>query len=138
VADSIGTFAVKCTTELAGDGKPANDVAADSVVVVAFTGIEEGRDLPVAFSLDRVLPNPTGGRSRIHFAVPRSIHVRLNVYSSAGTLVSTLCNSSLLPAHYSFAWDGNDQRGRKVGTGVYLVRLEAGAYTSARKLVVQR
>jgi hypothetical protein len=36
------------------------------------------------------------------------------------------------------AWDGNDLRGRKVSTGVYLVRLEAGEFTSTRKLVVQR
>jgi hypothetical protein len=138
VADSIGTFAVKCTTELAGDGNPTNDVAADSVVVTPFTGIEEGKSLPAGFSLDQVLPNPTGGRSRIHFAVPRSSHVSLNVYSSAGALVTTLCNSSLLPAHYARDWDGTDLRGRKVGTGVYLVRFEAGAFTSTRKLVVQR
>jgi len=92
----------------------------------------------VGFSLDQILPNPTGGRSTIHFAVPHSGHVSLNVYSSTGALVTTLCNSSLLPAHYSLAWNGSDQRGRRAGTGVYLVRLEAGAFTSTRKLVVQR
>jgi hypothetical protein len=91
----------------------------------------------LAFSLDQILPNPTGGRSSIHFAVPRSIHVSLNVYSSTGTLVATLRNSPLLPAHYSVAWDGVDLSGRKVGTGVYLVRLEAGTFSATRKLVVQ-
>jgi len=39
---------------------------------------------------------------------------------------------------YATAWDGNDLRGRKVGTGVYLVRLEAGTSYSTRKLLVQR
>jgi hypothetical protein len=138
VADSVGTFAVRCTTELAGDDDPANDVAADSVVVFPFTDVEEGKSLPVEFSLDQILPNPTGGRTNIRFAVPRSSHVSLSIYSSTGALVTTLCNSYLLPAHYSLAWGGSDLRGRRVGTGVYIVRLEAGVFTSARKLVVQR
>jgi hypothetical protein len=42
------------------------------------------------------------------------------------------------PGWYETAWDGTDTRGRKVGTGVYLIRLEASAFTSTRKLVVQR
>jgi hypothetical protein len=137
-ANPAGTYAVKCTTELAGDEDLANDLITDSVLVRPSAGIEEGSSLPAVFSLDRILPNPTGGRASIHFAVPRPSHVSLNVYSSTGALVATLCNSSLLPAHYSLAWDGTDQRGRKVGTGVYLVRFEAGAFTSTRKLVVQR
>jgi len=52
-------------------------------------------------------------------------------------LVRTIAVGTQSPGWYTTAWDGNDQRGRKVGTGVYLVRLEAGAYTSARTLVVQ-
>jgi hypothetical protein len=138
IANPAGTFAVRCSTELTGDENPADDLAQDSVVVAAFTGVEESRGLPAVFSLDKVLPNPTGDRTSIRFAVRRSSHISLNVYSSTGALVSTLCNSSLLPAHYSLVWDGSDLRGHKVGTGVYLVRLEAGASASTRKLVVQR
>ena len=64
--------------------------------------------------------------------------VKVSVYSAAGTLVRTIATGRQDPGWYTAAWDGNDQRGRKVGTGVYLVRLEAGAFTSTRKLVVQR
>jgi hypothetical protein len=137
-ANPAGTYVVRCTTELAGDEEPANDLIEDSVVVRPSTGIEEGRALPLAFGLDQILPNPTGGRAGIHFAVPRSSHISLNVYSATGALVTTICNSSLPPGHYSSAWDGTDLRGRRVGTGVYLVRFEAGAFVSTRKLVVQR
>jgi hypothetical protein len=138
VADSVGTFLVRCTTELAGDEDPANDLAEDSVVVVAFTGIEEGKSLPVAFDLEQVLPNPSSGRTSVHFAVPRPGLVSLNLYAPDGALVATLCNSSLLPGRYFLAWDGTDLRGRRVGAGVYLVRLEAGSFASTRKLVVRR
>jgi len=138
VARSTGTFAVRCTTELAGDSRPANDLAADSVIVISLPGIEERKSPPAAFGLDQVVPNPTGGRARIGFVLPHPCRLSLSIYSSSGALVATLCKFSLLPARYSLAWDGSDLRGRKVGTGVYLVRLEAGAFTSTRKLVVQR
>jgi hypothetical protein len=138
VADSIGTFAVKCTTELAGDENPADDLAEDSFVVAAFTGVEESRGLPAVISLDKVLPNPSSGRTSIRYGLPKPAVVKLSVYSPAGTLVRTIAAGRQNPGWYAAVWDGSDQRGRKVGTGVYLVRLEAGAFTSTRKLVVQR
>ena len=90
------------------------------------------------FSLDRVLPNPTGGRTSVRYGLPKPTTVNLSVYSAAGTLVRTIAAGARSPGWYAVAWDGNDLHGRKVGTGVYLVRLEAGAFTSTRKLVVQR
>jgi flagellar hook assembly protein FlgD len=56
----------------------------------------------------------------------------------AGALVRTVAAGDQNPGWYATAWDGNDLSGCKVGTGVYLVRLEAGTSYSTRKLVVQR
>ncbi|MBM3332449.1 T9SS type A sorting domain-containing protein [candidate division WOR-3 bacterium] len=136
-ANPAGTFATRCSTELAGDENPANDAAADTFVVYPLAGISEGRSLPAAFNLDKVLPNPSSGRTSIRYGLPRPAAVKLSVYSAAGTLVRTLAAGNQNPGWYAAAWDGSDLRGRKVGTGVYLVRLEAGAFTSTRKLVVQ-
>jgi hypothetical protein len=138
VPDSVGSFAVRCSTELAGDGRPANDVAADSVMVTPFTGIEETRNQPLTFDLDQVLPNPTGGRTDVRYGLSAPAAVNLSVYSTAGTLVRTIAVGTQNPGWYETAWDGTDTRGRKVGTGVYLIRLQAGAFTSTRKLIVQR
>lgn len=138
VADSVGTFAVKCTTELAGDDDPANDVAADSVVVTPVTGIEEGKSLPVGFSLDQIMPNPTGGHTRIGFALPHPCRVSLSIYSSSGALVRTLCHSTLAAGYHSFNCNLKTGNWKLLPAGVYLVRLEAGAFASTRKLVVQR
>jgi hypothetical protein len=137
-ANPLGTYAVKCSTELAGDETPANDKARDSVVVYPYTGIEEGKGLPAVFSIDKVLPNPTDGRTSVRYGLPRPAAVNLSIYSAAGTLVRTITSGTQNPGWYTAAWDGNDLRGREVGTGVYLVRFEAGTYTSTRKLVVQR
>jgi hypothetical protein len=137
-ANPAGTYVVRCTTELAGDENPANNLVKNSVTVRPSAGISEGRSLSAVFSLDKVLPNPSSGRTSIRYGLPSPAAVKLSVYSAAGTLVRTIAVGTQSPGWYTTAWDGNDQRGRKVGTGVYLVRLEAGAYTSARKLVVQR
>jgi hypothetical protein len=137
-ANTVGAFGVRCSTALTGDANPTNDRATGSVVVIPFTGINEGRGLPTVFNLDKVLPNPTGGRTSVRYGLPKPAVVNLSVYSAAGTLVRTISTGTQNPGWYTAAWDGNDLRGRKVGTGVYLVRLEAGDYASTRKLVVQR
>ncbi len=138
VSRPAGTYAVKCSTGLAGDADPGNDVAARTVYVVAGAGIEEGRGLPAVFRLDHILPNPTGGRTSVRYGLSAPAAVNLSVYSAAGTLVRTIAVGTQNPGWYETAWDGTDIRGRRVGTGVYLMRLEAGAFTSTRKLVVQR
>jgi flagellar hook assembly protein FlgD len=107
-------------------------------VVTPSTGINEGKGLPAVFNLDKILPNPTGGRTSIRYGLPKPAVVNLSIYSAAGTLVRTISTGAQNPGWYTTAWDGNDLRGRKVGTGVYLVRFEAGAFASTRKLVVQR
>jgi hypothetical protein len=137
-ADPAGTYAVRCTTELTGDTDTTNDLVADSVIVRPSAGISEGRSLPIAFSLDQVLPNPTNGRTSVRYGLPRPAAVNLSVYSAAGMLVRTITTGTQNPGWYTAAWDGRDLRGRKVGAGIYLLRLEAGTFTSTRKLVVQR
>ena len=53
-------------------------------------------------------------------------------------VVRTLVDEGRPPGHYSVHWDGRDDRGRQVDSGVYLYRLEAGAFVSTRKMVVAR
>jgi hypothetical protein len=134
----LGTFAVICSTMLASDTNTVNDAVHDSVLVSPFTGVAEQRGLPGVFSLDRVVPSPSAGRAVVRFGVPRLTPATLRIYSAAGTVVRTLCSSSLAPDYYSLVWDGRDAKGGLVGAGVYLVRFEADGFNATRKLVLQR
>jgi len=134
----LGTFAVTCSTMLASDTNPANDAVHDSVYVSPFTGVAEQRGLPGVFSLGRVAPSPSRGRVVVRFGVPRLTPATVRVYSAAGTVVRTICSSSLAPGYYSLDWNGRDAAGRPAGAGVYLVRLEAEGFAATRKLVLQR
>ena len=138
VADSVGTFAVKCSTELTVDANPGNDAARESVVVYPLNGIEEGKALPRRFSLDRAAPNPFGGSTLIRYAIPRMTPARLSVYAATGALVRTIQDGKLGPGYYSATWNGRDGFGRLLPSGVYLYRLEAGNYSATGKVLLSR
>jgi hypothetical protein len=134
----LGTFAVACSTMLSGDVNAGDDAVHDSVEVVPFTGVR-GHSGPLSvFSLDGVRPNPTSGWAAIRYGLPRPTEVRLSVYSTAGTLVRVVQSGLQDAGCYRVSWDGRDARGRAVGSGVYLVRMEAGGFSATSKLVVRR
>jgi|GEM_PF-1527432 len=138
IPESLGTFSVTCSTELAGDLDPANDAFRDSVVVVPLVAVAEPPGAPGVFSLHNARPNPFAGSTTVHFDVAREGQTSVSIYSAAGTLVRTLGSCVMGAARYSLAWDGRDERGRAVGAGVYLVRMKAGDFSATRKLVMQR
>ncbi|MBN2465869.1 S8 family serine peptidase, partial [candidate division WOR-3 bacterium] len=125
-ASELGAYAVTCSTGLAGDSNPDNDVARDSVVVRPSSGIQEDRGLPRVFSLDRAAPNPFGGATAIRYGIPRTTQVRLSIYSVSGALVCRLADGESGPGYYSAVWNGTDASGRQVSSGIYIYRLEAG------------
>jgi len=133
-ADSVDTFNVACFTTLL-DENPANDTLAATVVVWPLTGIQEQGKLPTVFALDRVRPTPFTGATTIRFSIPRTTQTSVGIYSVTGALVKTVCNSSLLPAHYSLTWNGRDDRGATVSRGVYYCRMAAGEFRAMKKLV---
>jgi hypothetical protein len=136
--DSLGTFAVTCSTGLAGDANPGNNAVRESVVVRSGAGIEDGSNMPRAFSLDRAAPNPFGGTTAIRYAIPRLTSAKLSVYSAMGAQVRTLQNGKLEPGYYSAAWNGRDGFGRLLPSGIYLFRLQAGNYSATGKVLLSR
>jgi hypothetical protein len=135
---TVGTFAVTCSTMLASDTNAANDAVDDSVEVSPYTGVVGQRGLPTGFSLERVAPSPSVGNAIVRFGIPRFVPVNVRIYSTTGTVVRTLCSSSLAPAYYSLVWNGRDANGHQAGAGVYLVRIETDGFTTTRKFVLQR
>ena len=134
-ADSADTFDVGCFAVLTADENPANDTLVGTVVVWPLTGIQEQGKLPTVFALDRARPTPFSRTATIRFSIPRTTQTSVSIYSVTGALVKNICNSSLLPAHYSLTWDGRDDRGAVVSRGVYYCRMAAGEFRAMKKLV---
>ncbi len=85
----------------------------------------ESVDIPTSFRLQDNYPNPFNPSTKIEYEVPFRAHVHLAVYDILGQLVRTLINSDHSNGHYTVAWDGTNETGRQVATGMYIYRLEA-------------
>ncbi|MFO7675430.1 MAG: S8 family serine peptidase [bacterium] len=136
-AVALGWHAVRCSTMLAGDENPANDLRVDSCEVIPATGLAEGGDAPLAFALANPAPNPFTRTAAVRYSLPRAGRAELAVYSVAGTLVRTLAAGEHAAGSFVAAWDGRDNRGRKVSSGVYVLRLRAAGDEATRKLILE-
>lgn len=94
--------------------------------------------LPTKFDLGQSYPNPANGGVNIRYALPHEARVSLKVYNVAGQLIRTLVSCSMPAGYQSVQWDGKTESGYSAGPGVYLYRMNAGSFTSTKKLVLAR
>ena len=99
---------------------------------------ERGAALPQAFALGQNYPNPFNSETVIEFALPAAVEIELTVFNLAGQRVATLAQGHRAAGSYILRWDGRDEQGRRLASGVYLYRLQAGDQTEARKLLLLR
>ncbi|MCX6747752.1 MAG: T9SS type A sorting domain-containing protein, partial [Candidatus Nomurabacteria bacterium] len=70
--------------------------------------------------------NPFNATTTIHYSLTQPGHVRLAIYSITGQKVINMFNTSLPIGNYQTQYDGRDEYGNKVSSGVYIIRLIAG------------
>jgi hypothetical protein len=94
---------------------------------------------PAEFALAAPSPNPfrTDGTT-VRFDLPRPTDAQVSVYDLAGRRVATLTEGALPAGRHSVRWDGRDVTGRRVGAGVYFVRLESAGFSRTRKVTLLR
>jgi len=81
-------------------------------------------------------PNPFNPTTTIAFTLPVQETVALSVYDASGRLVRDLVNGTRNAGDHSITWDGRDNAGTTVGSGVYFYRLTAGKYSESKKMVM--
>jgi len=105
------------------------------VVGSGGTGVDEF-DAPVRYELAGVSPNPFNPVTVVTYAAPHAGHVDLSIYNIAGQLVKTLVDGDQTPGWHTVTWDGRDDRGRSVASGVYFARMQAESFTGSAKMVL--
>ncbi len=103
---------------------------------ITFTGIKSIGPAPSTFALSQNYPNPFNPTTNIEFAIPHNETVKLEVYDILGRLVTTLANSDMPAGTYKVIWNGKDSKGQSVASGLYLYRLQAGSFTSVKKMLM--
>jgi hypothetical protein len=98
-----------------------------------------GTELPKAYSLAQNFPNPFNPSTRIQFALPSKGHVSLKIYNVAGQLVRTLQDGVMDAGSHELTWDGSNNLGKSVASGVYFYKINAGDnYENMKKMVLLR
>jgi hypothetical protein len=108
-----------------------------SVYVTEATGIAVDRPLAKPF-LGPVVPNPTAGAGNLRYYLPQLAVVTASVFDAAGRRVRVLESGSRARGWHRLDWDGIDDRGRRVASGVYFVRLKTATEVYSRKVTVVR
>ena len=136
----------KLTTSLGFDFKKSHNEDLDVRIRYTFFddnfNIIESKDsvinqikIPSEFSLMKNYPNPFNPKTNIQFSVPEHSFVKLFIYDINGKTISKIINSELEIGHYKVSWNGTNELGRKVGSGVYIYRLQAKNFTSSQKMI---
>jgi hypothetical protein len=95
-------------------------------------------EAPIASYLSQNYPNPFNPLTTIAFGLKARSLVSLRIYDAAGRLVRVLVNEPRDAGRYVEEWNGRDNAGRSVSSGVYFYKLSAGAFTETKKMVLLR
>ena len=102
------------------------------------TGVEDGRELPVATRLLPPFPNPFNPRTSIAFELQRTQRVRLEIVDLRGRVVRHLLDGVQSTGPHEVRWDGKDDHGRTVASGAYSCRLGSEEGTFVHRLLLLR
>jgi len=109
--------------------------------VIDYFGIVDAVDdvveaLPTKFALKQNFPNPFNPVTSIAFDLPAEHDVYLTVYNMLGQKIRTLVNDHRAAGRYAIQWDGKDDSGHMLGSGVYFYNIQAGNFNKTAKMVL--
>ncbi len=144
-ADSLAAYGLEQSdVTMASDHLP---VVSDFILPIT-TEVEVGGKsaLPSRFSLHQNYPNPFNPVTNIRYELPQRSRVRVQIYDVLGQVVATLVDEDKESGRHEATWDGRSDNGRRVGSGVYVYRLQAmpidrrqdGKFVGMKKLVLLR
>jgi len=97
--------------------------------------VPPGEATPLAFAARPAAPNPFRTTTTVAFDLPAARHVGFVVYGIDGRVVRRLMDQDLPAGRHRAVWDGRDERGRFVASGIYFARIRAGEFASNLRLV---
>ncbi|MBN2829553.1 MAG: T9SS type A sorting domain-containing protein, partial [Candidatus Cloacimonetes bacterium] len=102
------------------------------------TAIEGEVNPMIQTELSANFPNPFNPETTISFSLKSAEQTKLSIFNQKGQLVTTLVSDYLQPGTHRYIWNGLDTNGKKVSSGVYLYKLQAGTYTKTRKMILMK
>lgn len=115
----------------------------DTIIDTMTSSVAEEAEKPEKITLFQNYPNPFNPSTTIKFKVQSSrfkvpIPTTLKIYNVLGQRVKTLVDEPQKPGDYEVVWDGKDDEGKEVASGIYFCKLTAGSFQKTRKMVLLR
>ncbi len=109
--------------------------------VDAFTHVDSehpNSHMPASFQLFQNYPNPFNPITTIRYEIPQKYHIRIRVIDLLGHEVALLQDGEMEPGSYSVIWDGQDVKGKRMGSGIYLYELKGSSFRQVRRMLLIR
>ena len=119
----------------------SNDAFIFFIDDVTVTGGDDANDpgMPVvATALHGNYPNPFNPETTITYSVKDAGPISIEIYNAKGQLVKTLVNEHKASGNYSIVWNGRDNNNQAVSSGIYFYKMQAGKYSSTKKMVLMK
>jgi spore coat protein A len=91
---------------------------------------------PNSYALEQNYPNPFNPTTEIRFQLPNNEKVELTIFNSLGQKVRTLVNENMAAGVHSFTWNGRDNFGNQVSSGIYIYKIEAGSFSQVKRMTL--
>lgn len=103
-------------------------------------GVEDETDNTVVtdYALEQNYPNPFNPSTLIRFSVPEVSRVTLRIYDILGREIKTLLDADLSSGVHTYSWNGDNNFGQGVSSGIYFYKLDAGKFSSTKKMMLVR
>ncbi|OQX83553.1 hypothetical protein B6D60_10335 [candidate division KSB1 bacterium 4484_87] len=88
------------------------------------------------YRLKQNFPNPFNLKTEIFYEIPEATQVAIKIYNINGQVIKTLVNKSQQPGSYQILWDGKDESGHDVGSGLYFFNIETAKFNRMRKMTL--
>jgi len=115
----------------------ANPVEIGSQII---SDVEEENNTvaPLTFELAQNYPNPFNNSTQFRFVLPQSENISFKIFDTNGRLVKNLTQGVYASGTHKFHWNGTDESGKQVPSGIYFYQLQAGDQTLHKKLILVR
>jgi hypothetical protein len=114
--------------------------AAAEVTQLAKAGAEVTAALPTVYNLEQNYPNPFNAGTTIYFEIPdqkgQAVEAAVEIYDVSGRLINSLWHGTAQAGRHQVYWNGADNEGQTVSSGMYFYRLRAGEFAATKRMIM--
>ncbi|KXK45999.1 MAG: FG-GAP repeat protein [Chlorobi bacterium OLB5] len=100
-----------------------------------ISSINKTNHIPAEYTLTQNYPNPFNPSTMIQYGLKENVNVKITVYDILGRIVKSLVNENQDAGYKSVIWDGTNNFGSSVATGLYIYKIEAGSFIDSKKML---